>query len=429
MNSGTADVPRKNNVHAGTKASPLARDILWSGGRYAVVFSRLSGMDRDALAARLDWLVANNPHLALDRSHQRGSRAYRERQPKAPASSLIFAVHEPVPGRGQQSWATEFMAESPEAIFQIRLVGDDYYFLISHLLGDFSGVLPLCEFVLRGGDGSRLVDLRPTPSSLIMRAVGRKLRRQPLAVWRTGKEILSGAARGARPNSVTSGVTSVAPRQPPIRVACWPAAYRGTLGYQAESASRPGSSPLSTAKIITEAVKAAADLGIPLDQSVSVLVDCRHWLGPSESPLVGNLASVLPIDAAPGGNDGNVSRQLRKHFRESSPLIRLMLSDIYVRFFARWKRRASTQRSGASTSDAIKLIVTNLGEIKMMGPLRETFPEAGFSGVISAPTEGCSTLFLFKFLDKEEIGMLSTSHLSFEDVRKWRDVILERLFA
>jgi hypothetical protein len=430
MNGDLASAEFKTKTRNSAKVRPLDRDIVWSGGRYAVVFSHLKGMDRGSLTTRLDWLVQNNPHLALDRLHQRGSRTYREQPPTLSASDLILSVHDPLPGRDLQSWATEFMWSAPEAILRIHLVGDDCYFLVSHLLGDFSGILPLCEFVLRGGDGNQLVNLRPTGTPPLVRAVAHKFRRQPSAVLRTGVEILSGPAGDARAPAAELGADSSTIETAPISVACWPKPYRDIVGDNHSDSGHARNSAPGTAKIISVALKAATDLGIANHPIVSVLVDCRHWLGPSKSPLVGNLASVIPIDTTMGTDEGNLGRQLKKHFRQSSPLIRLMMSDIYARFFSRLKRSGATRKaSSPGRADPVKLIVTNLGEITMMRGLRQTFPEAMFSGMISPPLEGFSTLLIYRVLDNDAVGMLSNCHLGADDVNRWRNLIVERLFS
>jgi hypothetical protein len=384
----------------------------------------LKGLDRKAVATRLDWLVANNPHLALDRLHAKGSRDYRDEQYLSSPSGSIISSRDPIPGKDSPAWVTEFFARDQEAVLRVCLVGDDCYFVVSHVLGDFTGVLALCEFILLGGDDSHLVDLKPAGFPVIARAVARNLRRHPVPMLRANAAILGKAVRALftravdqeNAKSTTSG---------PIRLICWPKPARDGMSGSSESKRK---SPPNAAKVVACALRAAADLGIRYHTSVSVLVDCRHWLDSSRRPLLGNLASVTSIDVSSGVRERDIIRQLTRDFRGHSPLIRLMLSHVYGGISASFKRRnTANQAPSESRSDVLRMVITNLGAIRMMDTLRKTFPEAKFSGTPAMPIEGYSTIVIYTDMGVEEVGIISNSQLTADDAYRWRDRILEML--
>lgn len=416
--NSTSELTIGSSVLVREKVRPLGRDVLWSDSRYAVLFSNLDGIDAKDLALRLDWLAAHNPHLALDRLHARGSSEHRDPPANSAPSSSILSVHQPVPGKGPHGWVQDFFATDHEAILRVCLVGEDCFFVVSHVLGDFAGVIALCEFVLLGGDGHHLEGLKPTGFPVIGRAMLRALRRHPMRLLRAPFKLLPNGLR----KSLGPRQAGVAAHPGPIRLICWP------KGISNGSDTHHRSAP-SIAEITLCAIRAADALGIPYHPKVSILVNCRHWLERSGRPLLGNLATVTPVMVSPDVHEREVTRQLMQDFRENLPLTRLALTHLYGAARAAFAGGKPAPQAAVRNAEPPRLVITNLGEIQMMTRLRRAFPRARFSGTPAMPIEGSCTLVVFSDMQVDHVGIISNCQLTADDAERWTKAILDMLHS
>ncbi|MGV0835523.1 hypothetical protein [Mycolicibacterium thermoresistibile] len=119
-----------------------------------------------------------------------------------------------------------------------------------------------------------------------------------------------------------------------------------------------------TLTLLTAALRSA---GVPLDEEITVLVDCRRYLGPENRGRHGNFAVGIPIHAPPGCAPDSIATQLRAAIESGRPLARLCVAELK----ARLDRSGPPRRTRhVDVGDRVRLTVSDLGRLTLFDHVR-----------------------------------------------------------
>lgn len=131
----------------------------------------------------------------------------------------------------------------------------------------------------------------------------------------------------------------------------------------------PGASRASvTIALLMAALRAEA---VPLDDRVSVLIDCRRYLDPGNRDGFGNFAVAIPVLMPPNATPADVTRAVRTVTESGWPIAVLAVAEIKSRLPRRRRdgSRATDEPDGDITPARMRLSVSDLGTLGTFGHL------------------------------------------------------------
>lgn len=353
------------------RASALDRALAPS--RTVAVVGPVRGLDEKSIVAKLDEAARCATDSRITLAPRPGAWWDHRDVDWDAAVSRLPALADAELGQMLDSVRTRPGYRQP---LEVVICGDHLVVDYSHGLGDGRLGLALLA-ILAGADA---VDARPLARGLTGNAVAAAIRhhflKQPVRV----RDMLR-----ARSHNKAGGLVDVEPgpdsatdsgrfgRCHTVTGFLPPGPRAAVQGWVKER--HPGASRASvTIALLMAALRAE---GVPVDERVSVLIDCRRYLGPENQDGFGNFAVAVPVLMPPNATPVEVTRHVRTVTDSGWPIAVLAVAEIKSRLPGR--RRDAPQASDDADSETtgttdvtparMRLSVSDLGTLSTFGHL------------------------------------------------------------